>query len=59
MVLIKSNEFNYNTNDNNLREYNWSRINAIEQTDNYVILGIGGLENKKDVGKLIFFQKNK
>ena len=59
MVLIKPNEFNYNTNDNNLREYNWSRINAIEQTDDYVILGIGGLENKKDVGKLIIFQKNK
>lgn len=58
IILIKTSEFNC-TNNIISKESNWSRINAIEQTDDHVIFGIGGQENKKEIGKLIIYQKNK
>ena len=58
MILIKTSEFNC-TNNITSKESNWSRINAIEQTDDHVIFGIGGQENKKEIGRLIIYQKNK
>ena len=45
-IYIESNDFSY---------LNWQRINNIEQVNNYIILGFGGKENLKNIGKLMIF----
>ena len=59
MIKIKSEEVNFADDDYYFKEFNWSRINAIEQMNDFVFLGIGGQENMKNTGKLIIFQENK
>ena len=59
MIKIKSEEVNFADDDYYFKEFNWSRINAIEQMNDFVFLGIGGQENMKNIGKLIIFQENK
>ena len=59
MIKIKSEEVNFVDDDYYFKEFNWSRVNAIEQMNDFVFLGIGGQENMKNTGKLIIFQENK
>jgi hypothetical protein len=54
MIKIKSEEVNFADDEYYFKEFNWSRINAIEQINDFVFLGIGGQENMKNIGKLIY-----
>ena len=57
MIKIKEEEVNYTENDFYFEEFNWSRINIIEEFDNFVFLGVGGQEKLKNFGKLIIYNK--
>ena len=57
MIKIKEEEVNYTDNDFYFGEFNWSRINIIEEIDNFVFLGVGGQEKLKNFGKLIIYNK--
>ena len=59
VTKIKEDTFNFTEDDFYLEEFNWSRINTIEEMGNFVVLGIGGQEQMKNYGKLIIFEKNK
>ena len=59
MIKIKEEEVKYTDEDFYFDEFNWSRINTIEEIDDFVLLGIGGQERLKNMGKLIIFDKNK
>ena len=55
MNILKLNKENiYNDDCSNP---NWQRINIIEEFDNNIILGIGGEENLRNIGKLLIFYR--
>ena len=58
LLYIKSEQVNYNENDPYFEEFNWVRINVIEEVDDLIVIGGGGEEKLKKVGKLIVFEKN-
>ena len=59
MIELKKETINYVEDDFYFEGLNWSRINTIEEIENYVILGIGGQEKMKNYGRLIIFEKSK
>ena len=59
MIELKKETINYVEDDFFFEGLNWSRINTIEEIENYVILGIGGQEKMKNYGRLIIFEKSK
>ena len=59
MIKIKEEEVKYTDEDFYFDEFNWSRINTIEEIDDFVLLGVAGQEKLKNMGKLIIFDKNK
>ena len=58
MIKIKEEKINFTGDDFYFNEFNWSRINTIDEIDNLVFLGIGGQEKTRNFGKLMIFQKN-
>ena len=58
MIKIKEEEVNFTEDDIYFNEFDWSRINTIDEIDNFVVLGIGGQEKMRNFGKLMIFKKN-
>ena len=58
MIKIKEEEVNFTEDDIYFNEFDWSRINAIDEIDDFVVLGIGGQEKMRNFGKLMIFKKN-
>ena len=59
IIKIKEEQINFTENDFYFEEFNFSRINTIEETNDYIVFGIGGQEKLRNYGKLIIFNKNK
>ena len=59
IIKIKEEQINFTENDFYFEEFNFSRINTIEETNDYFVFGIGGQEKLRNYGKLIIFNKNK
>ena len=58
MIELKKETINSDEDDFYFEGLNWSRINTIDEIDNYVILGLGGQEKMKNYGRLIIFERN-
>ena len=56
---IKEEVINYDQEDIYFDEFNWLRINTIEQLNDFIIIGTGGKYNVKNIGNLMIFEKNK
>ena len=59
MIELKKETINSDEDDFYFEGLNWSRINTIDEIDNYVVLGLGGQEKMKNFGRLIIFEKSK